>query len=74
MDSCFLGPLFFLYSPRDHSPDPSLLAEDGLRDDNLVAANLELIVLLIPGPVISWLIHLLSQKPNQLIILYELLN
>jgi hypothetical protein len=74
MDSCFLGPLFFLYSPRDHSHDPFLLAEDGLKDNNLVAANLELIVLLISGLVISWLIHLLSQKPNQLVILYELLD
>jgi hypothetical protein len=32
------------------------------------------IVLMIPGPVISWLILLLSQKRNQLAILYELLD
>ncbi len=37
MDSYFLGPLFFLYSPGDHSPDPFDLADDGLRDNNLVA-------------------------------------
>jgi len=37
---CFLGPLFFLCHLGDHSPDASRLAEDGLEDSNLVAADL----------------------------------
>jgi hypothetical protein len=37
---CFLGPLFFLCHLGDHSPDSFRLAEDGLRDNNLVAADL----------------------------------
>jgi hypothetical protein len=40
MDSCFLGHLFFLYSSRDHSLDPSHLAKDGLDDNNPVAVDL----------------------------------
>jgi hypothetical protein len=37
---CLLGPLFFLCHPDDHSPNPFRLAEDDLRDNNLVAADL----------------------------------
>jgi hypothetical protein len=38
---CFLVPLFSLCLLRDHSPDASRLAEDGLGDRNPMAANLE---------------------------------
>jgi hypothetical protein len=38
--SYFLGPLFFLNSPGDHSLDLSRIAEDGLGDNNHVAADL----------------------------------
>jgi hypothetical protein len=68
---CFLGPLFFPRHLGDHSPDASPLAEDGLEDSNPVAADLGLIFLMILRPVISWLVPLLSQEPNQLAILYE---
>jgi hypothetical protein len=37
---CFLGPLFFLCHLDDHSPNLFRLAEDGLGDNNLVAADL----------------------------------
>jgi hypothetical protein len=37
---CFLGPLFFLCHLGDHSPNPFRLAEDGLGDNNPLAADL----------------------------------
>jgi hypothetical protein len=37
---CFFGPLFFLSHPGDRSPDPFCLAEDGLGDNNPMAADL----------------------------------
>jgi hypothetical protein len=49
MGSYFLGPFFFFFffffffnfiSSGDHFLDPSHLAEDGLRDNNPVDANL----------------------------------
>jgi hypothetical protein len=40
MGFCFLDPLLFLCHLRDHSPDPFRLAEDGLGDNNPVAADL----------------------------------
>jgi hypothetical protein len=39
MGFCFLGRLFFQCHPDDYSPDPFCLAEDGLKDNNLVAAD-----------------------------------
>jgi hypothetical protein len=33
MDSCFFYPLFSLYPPEDHSPEPSHLVEDVLVDN-----------------------------------------
>lgn len=40
MSLYFLGPLYFLYSLGNLSPDPSRLAEDDLGDNNHVAIDL----------------------------------
>jgi len=72
--SCLLDPFLFLYPPRDHSPNPSHLSEDGLGDNNPEDVDIR-VDSLDDSEVYYFLADSFGlPKPNQLAILYELFN